>query len=122
MSSLSSHSNSESNSLTSSYSSSYSNSNVYYLDRNLSSSASSFSSPDSFIENKQIVNNLETFLKSKENEFALDSYPGDCDDNFGIDSSWSHVEKLYSNIYYVSSSSEYLSINNDILSRVDTGM
>lgn len=121
MSSLSSNSNSKSNSLSSPYSS-YLNSNVYYLDRNLSSSASSFSSPDSFIENKQIVNNLETFLKSKENEFALDSYPGDCDDNFGIDSSWSHVEKLYSNIYYVSSSSEYLSINNDILSRVDTGM
>ena len=122
MSSLSSHSNTESNSLSSSYSSSFSDSNVDYLDRNLSSSTSSFSSHNSFNENKQMVNNLETFFKSKENELALDSYPGDCDDILGIDSSWSHVEKLYSNIYYVTSSSEYLSINNDILSRVDTGL
>ena len=120
MSSLSSRSNSESNHLSSSYSSSCSDSNIGYLDRN--SSPVSSSSPSNLNENKQIANNLETFFKSKANEFALDAYPGDCDDIFGMDSSWSHVEKLCSNIYYVTASSEYLSINNDILSRVDTGL
>lgn len=99
-------------------------------DSSIYSSSSSFSSSNHELSNIDIllpsspqhVNNFQSFIKSKQNEFSLESYPNETDDIFGMDTNWSHVEKICSNIYLVSSVSEFTSISNEILSRVDTGI
>ena len=64
---------------------------------------SSTSSQNTFIQRSKIINHLKTFIRSKETTLSLENYPDAADDLFGIESTWSHVEKITSNIYLVSS-------------------
>lgn len=87
--------------LSSSSSSSFSSSS-FNDDFDLSLDSSS-SSQNTFIQRSRIINNLKTFIQSKETTLSLENYPDAADDLFGIESTWSHVEKISSNIYLVSS-------------------
>jgi hypothetical protein len=102
----------------------------------LSSSTSSYSSPSSsssfsnlslndafnvsFIHTSGIDNNLNAFIRSKEKTLSLEYYPDAMDDTFGIESTWSHVEKICSNVYLVSSVSDDQSQLSDSLTRTNT--
>ena len=94
-------SSSTSSHLLSSSSSSFSNS-FFNEDFDLSLDSSS-SSQNTFIQRCRIVNNLKTFIRSKEKTLSLEDYPDATDDLFGVESTWSHVEKICSNVYIVSS-------------------
>lgn len=95
-------SSSSSSYLSSSSSSSFSSSS-FNDDFDLSLDSSSLSSQNTFIQRSRIINNLKTFIRSKETTLSLENYPDAADDLFGIESTWSHVEKISSNIYLVSS-------------------
>lgn len=88
--------------LSSSSSSSFSSSS-FNDDFDLSLDSSLSSSQNTFIQRSRIINNLKTFIRSKETTLSLENYPDAADDLFGIESTWSHVEKISSNIYLVSS-------------------
>ena len=87
--------------LASSGSSSFSNSS---FDDNFDLSLnSSSSSQNALVQRSKIVNNLKTFIRSKEKTLSLEYYPDAADDIFGVESTWSHVEMICSNVYLVSS-------------------
>ena len=84
-------------------------------DYDLSLISSSASSQNTFIQRCKIVNNLKTFIRSKERTLSLEDYPDAADDIFGVESTWSHVEVICSNVYLVSSVSNYQSQLSDAL-------
>ena len=63
-----------------------------------------------------IINNLQSFLENKHIELSLEHYPDNYAE-FGIETEWSHVEKINSEVYIVSECSFK---DNHAISRVNT--
>ena len=61
--------------------------------------SSSFSNSNN--QYQTIINNLQSFLENKQIELSLEHYPDSCAE-FGIETEWSHVEKINSEVYIVS--------------------
>ena len=99
-------------------SSSYSENTSSHLS-NSDLSVCSCSSTCSIMKTKIIIEHIHTFIKSKEDELCLDNYPDNTNDSLEVEYNSSHVEKIKSEVYLISSVDTDSVNGNNINTRMD---
>ena len=71
------------------------------------------------MQTRVLIRHLHSFIKSKEDELCLDNYPDSTNDSLELEYNSSHVEKIKSEVYLISSVDTNSVNDNNLITRMD---